>query len=310
MYQRGPSYWKLNEEILKINARLIREGPKNFFENESPSSYENFKHNFRELLRFIQENKKRVDQKKLNKLKHHENVLRNCIHSGKGPNSSLIEKYHLVLEHLQKVSKEKDFSDYRKIQKTLSYTFEGAPKFCSQWTSKNTITSIKRIQVDQNVYHTDEDILNQFRRYFSNIFSNNSTTETDQLLMKFLSKNKLENNENDGYSYFTEDEIHLAISKFNLKSSPAPDGLTSKLYKTFTDEFCSILAKVFNHFVHGGKLPNSFCLAIIKLLPKSENAIAVQDFRPISLMNTDAKIFAHVVCNRIKKDLCKVVKNH
>ena len=102
----------------------------------------------------------------------------------------------------------------------------------------------------------------------------------------------------------------MAINKLNLKSSPGPDGLTSQLYKTFTDEFCSILAKVFNQFVHGGKLPNSFCLAIIKLLPKSENAIAVQDFRPISLMNTDAKIFAHVVCNRIKKDLSKVVKNH
>ena len=102
----------------------------------------------------------------------------------------------------------------------------------------------------------------------------------------------------------------MAINKLNLKSSPGPDGLTSKLYKTFTDEFCSILAKVFNHFVHSGKLPNSFYLAIIKLLPKSENAIAVQDFCPISLMNTDAKIFAHVVCNRIKKDLCKNVKNH
>ena len=87
-----------------------------------------------------------------------------------------------------------------------------------------------------------------------------------------------------------------------MKSSPGPDGLTSKLYKTFTDDFCSILAKVFNHFVHGGKLPNSFCLAIIKLIPKSENALAVQDFRPISLMNTDAKIFAHVVCNRMKND--------
>ena len=95
-----------------------------------------------------------------------------------------------------------------------------------------------------------------------------------------------------------------------MKSSPGPDGLTSKLYKTFTDEFCSILAKVFNHFVHSGKLPNSFYLAIIKLLPKSESAIAVQDFCPISLLNTDAKIFAHVVCNRIKKDLCNVVKNH
>ena len=94
----------------------------------------------------------------------------------------------------------------------------------------------------------------------------------------------------------------------NLKSSPGPDGLTSQLYKTFRDEFCSILAKVFNHFVHGGKLPNSFYLAIIKLLQKSENAIAVQNFGPISLMKTDAKIFAHVVWKRIKKDLCKVVK--
>ena len=94
-----------------------------------------------------------------------------------------------------------------------------------------------------------------------------------------------------------------------MKISPGPDGLTSKLYKTFTDEFCSILS-IFYHFVHGGKLPNSFYLAIIKLLPKSENAIAVLDFRPISRMNTDAKIFAHVVCNRIKKDICKVVKNH
>ena len=58
--------------------------------------------------------------------------------------------------------------------------------------------------------------------------------------MIFLSKIELENNENDGDNYFTEDEIHLAINKSNLKSSLGPDGLTSQLYKTFTDEFCSI----------------------------------------------------------------------
>ena len=36
---------------------------------------------------------------------------------------------------------------------------------------------------------------------------------------------------------FTEDKFQLAISKLNLKSSPGPDGVTSRLYKTFTDEF-------------------------------------------------------------------------
>ena len=160
LYQRGPSYWKINEKIFKNkkNASLIREDLKNFFESESPSSYKNLKHNLRDLLKFIQGNKKHVDQKELNILKYHENVLRDCIHSGTGANPSLFENYHLVLEHLQKVSSENGFSDFfQKIQKNFSYTFESVPNFCSQWTSKNTMSSIKRIQVNQNNYHTDEE---------------------------------------------------------------------------------------------------------------------------------------------------------
>ena len=67
LYQRGPSYWKLNDEILNNNASLNCEDLKNVYENESPSNYENFKHIFCELLRFIQENKKRVDQKEVSR---------------------------------------------------------------------------------------------------------------------------------------------------------------------------------------------------------------------------------------------------
>ena len=62
----------------------------------------------------------------------------------------------------------------------------------------------------------------------------------------------------DEYNHFTDDEIHLAINKLNFKSSSGPDGLTSRLYKTFMDEFCSIFAKVFPHFAQGGKLSNNF----------------------------------------------------
>ena len=99
------------------------------------------------------------------------------------------------------------------------------PKFGSQLNSKNTINSIKQKQVDQNEYHTDEDIPYQFRKYFPN----SSTTDSHQILMTILSKKKLEKDENDGYNYFAEGEVHLAIIKLNLKSSPGPDGLTSQL---------------------------------------------------------------------------------
>ena len=109
--------------------------------------------------------------------------------------------------------------------------------------------------MDQNVYHTDEDNLNQFRKYFSNFFSKSFRTDFDQPLMTFLSKTKLANYENDGYNYFTEDETQLTINKLNLKSSPGPGGLTSRLFKTFTEEFSLISAKVFNQSAHGEKLP-------------------------------------------------------
>ena len=48
----------------------------------------------------------------------------------------------------------------------------------------------------------------------------------------------------------------------------------------------------------------------MKKLPKFENAIALQDFRPINLMNTDAKIFAHVICKRFQRPLQSCKKNH
>ena len=69
-------------------------------------------HIFCDLLKFIQENRKRVDQKELNSLKYHENFLSECIHSGKGPYPILILKSHLMLETVQRVSKKKLFSDF------------------------------------------------------------------------------------------------------------------------------------------------------------------------------------------------------
>ena len=58
---------------------------------------------FCDLLIFFLENKKRVDQKELNSLKYQENFLRDFIHSERVPNPSLVEKYFLVVEYLQKV---------------------------------------------------------------------------------------------------------------------------------------------------------------------------------------------------------------
>ena len=47
LYQRGPSYWKINEKILKNNnASLIRNDLNKFLEKEATRTNENFKQIF------------------------------------------------------------------------------------------------------------------------------------------------------------------------------------------------------------------------------------------------------------------------
>ena len=103
-------------------------------------------------------------------------------------------------------------------------------------------------------------------------------------------------------------ELEAVIKNLPQNQSPGSDGFTGEFYQTFREELMPIFLKLFQKFAEEAALPNSFYETTSALIIKTrQRQCKRENYKPISLMNTDGKILNKILANRSQHDIKKLI---
>uniref|UniRef100_A0A670HXI4 Reverse transcriptase domain-containing protein n=1 Tax=Podarcis muralis TaxID=64176 RepID=A0A670HXI4_PODMU len=179
-----------------------------------------------------------------------------------------------------------------------------------QLKKRQKLNTVTNLEIEGRIVQKPEEIRKCFQRYFKELYAQGPQREFE--IDQFLKTNGLSKITQEKRTSLnckiTQQEIEGAIQNMQLGKSPGPDGLTSKYYKTLKDYLIQPLMEVCNQIMEGKKAPESWKEAFITLIPKVETEkTQLKNYRPISLLNVDYKIFADILASRLKKVLNEVI---
>ena len=94
---------------------------------------------------------------------------------------------------------------------------------------------------------------------------------------------------------------------FPIDKAPGPDGFNGffvkKTLHIIRDDLYKLCTDFYDHIADLKSINHSY----ITLVPKKDNPETVNDFRPISLLNTSMKIITKILANRLQREMPKVV---
>ena len=104
---------------------------------------------------------------------------------------------------------------------------------------------------------------------------------------------------------FTVEEIQRVIKCFKSNKACVMDNIIGEIFTNSYDRIQPFILKLFNILLKNGIYPESWCTGIISPINKKGDVDDLKNYRGITLINVIAKIYSHVINNRIFEWSCQ-----
>lgn len=173
---------------------------------------------------------------------------------------------------------------------------------------------INEIRYRNYITRDREQIKHAFVEFYTQLLSH-TINDPERFKEDFLTlMPRLEDSERELLEVeITVAEIESAIDNLGNGKSPGPDGLGAAIYKFFKTEMALALHRVIRECYDKQQTPHSFRTAHVVLIPKTDDPaklLSVESYRPISLSNTDYKIYTKVLARRLQSVVTSLVGPH
>lgn len=155
------------------------------------------------------------------------------------------------------------------------------------------------------------DIMDEVIKYYSALYapSQSSAESVDDFISILEPKVSVADNE-EVLADVSVEEARKAVWSSPRRKSPGPDGLPVEFYVKFWFLLGAIFTRMINEVFSGSTIPDDFKESKIVLIPKSRDKKSINNFRPITLLNSDYKIICRVLKTRLSPLTKKIISNH
>ena len=256
-------------------------------------------------------NKKQKNDIKLleNSINDSDEKIHNCCESAQILTVMVLERRHLK-EQLDALYQNKAIG--AQIRSKVRFVEEGERSTEYFWAvekQRQNNNCIKALRDKGITYSEDDEILNVASKFYTKLYT--SKTQSVDAINEFLDKVNLPElspeRQNSCEGIISQQECEDALKKIKSNKSPGDDGIPTEFYKTFWNEISSLLVHVYNKSFENKILPLSMRKSVITLIHKKEDKTNIENYRPISLTNTDFRILACVLASRLQRVINDIV---